>query len=279
MQQVRSAICVPMVKSNEDVIGAMYLDNVSTTHRFTEDDLNYCIAFASIVGTALEREQFAQQIQREQMVRSQFERYFAPAVAARIAENPEAQTLGGSKKRVSVLFSDIRGFTALSETMNPDDMAHLLTEYFTEMVECVFANGGTLDKFIGDAVMAQWGAPIDSPDDPNHAMEAAINMIKELDQLNARWRSAKKPELQIGIGLNVGEAFAGNIGSERRMEYTVIGDTVNTASRLCSAAGPREILISDEFRRALAKPPKLVEMPPMELKGKSQPVPVYRVAL
>ena len=279
MQQVRSAICVPMVKSNEDVIGAMYLDNVSTTHRFTEDDLNYCIAFASIVGTALEREQFAQQIQREQMVRSNFERYFAPAVAAQIAENPEAQTLGGKKKRISVLFSDIRGFTALSETMNPDDMAHLLTEYFTEMVECVFANGGTLDKFIGDAVMALWGAPIGTADDPNHAMEAAINMIKELDQLNARWRSAKKPELQIGIGLNVGDAFAGNIGSERRMEYTVIGDTVNTASRLCSAAGPREILISDEFRKALAKPPKLVEMPPMELKGKSQPVPVYRVAL
>jgi adenylate cyclase len=127
--------------------------------------------------------------------------------------------------------------------------------------------------------MAQWGAPIGTADDPNHAMEAAINMIKELDQLNARWRSAKKPELQIGIGLNVGDAFAGNIGSERRMEYTVIGDTVNTASRLCSAAGPREILISDEFRKALAKPPKLVEMPPMELKGKSQPVPVYRVAL
>ena len=279
MQQVRSAICVPMVKSNEEVIGAMYLDNVSTTHRFTEDDLNYCIAFASIVGTALEREQFAQQIQREQMVRSNFERYFAPAVAAEIASNPEAQTLGGAKKRVSVLFSDIRGFTALSETMNADDMAHLLTEYFTEMVECVFANGGTLDKFIGDAVMAQWGAPISTPEDPNHAMEAAISMIKELDGLNKRWRSAKKPELQIGIGLNVGEAFAGNIGSDRRMEYTVIGDTVNTASRLCSAAGPREILISDEFRRALAKPPKLVEMPPMELKGKSQPVPVYRVVL
>ena len=279
MQQVRSAICVPLIKSTEEVIGALYLDNVSTTHRFTSDDFDYCIAFASIVGTALEREQFAQQIQREQMVRSNFERYFAPAVAAQIASNPEAQTLGGKKKRVSVLFSDIRGFTALSETMNPDDMAHLLTEYFTEMVECVFANGGTLDKFIGDAVMAQWGAPIGSADDPNHAMQAAVNMIKELDTLNARWRAAGKPELQIGIGLNVGEAFAGNIGSERRMEYTVIGDTVNTASRLCSAAGPREILISDEFRRALASPPKLVEMPPMELKGKSQPVPVYRVAL
>ena len=279
MQQVRSAICVPMVKSNEDVIGVLYLDNVSTTHKFTESDLDYCMAFASIVGTALEREQFSLQIQREQVVRSNFERFFAPALAEKIASSGEAMKLGGDKRRVAVLFSDIRGFTALSETMNPDDMAHLLTEYFTEMVECVFANGGTLDKFIGDAVMAQWGAPLGSPEDAMKAMDAAVNMIKELDTLNARWRAAGKPELQIGIGLNVGEAFAGNIGSERRMEYTVIGDTVNTASRLCSAAGAREILISDEFRRALKTPPKLVEMPPMELKGKSQPVPVYRVAL
>jgi adenylate cyclase len=279
IQQVRSAICVPMVNSNEAVIGALYLDNVSTTHRFTESDLDYCMAFASIVGTALEREQFAAQIQREQVVRSNFERFFAPALAEKIASAGGGLKLGGDKRRIACLFSDIRGFTALSETMNPDDMAHLLTEYFTEMVECVFANGGTLDKFIGDAVMAQWGAPLGGADDPDKAMDAAINMIRELDQLNARWRAAGKPELQIGIGLNVGEAFAGNIGSERRMEYTVIGDTVNTASRLCSAAGPREILVSDEFRRALTKPPKLVEMPPMELKGKSQPVPVYRVAL
>jgi adenylate cyclase len=279
MQQVRSAICVPFVKSNDEVIGVLYLDNVSASHRFTEDDLSYCIAFASIVGTAIEREQFMQQIQRELVVRNNFQRYFAPALAERIASAGGGVTLGGEKRRIAVLFSDIRGFTALSETMNPDDMANLLTEYFTEMVECVFDKGGTLDKFIGDAVMAQWGAPLGDPRDPDHAMDAAIKMIRELDTLNGRWRAAGKPELQIGIGLNVGEAFAGNIGSERRMEYTVIGDTVNTASRLCSAAGPREILISDEFRRALTTPPKLTEMPPMELKGKSQPVPVYRVVL
>jgi adenylate cyclase len=279
MQQVRSAICVPLVGSEDEVLGVLYVDNVTTTHRFSEEDLEFCIAFAGIAGTAIEREQFSIRIQREQVVRSNFERYFAPALAARISASPDALKLGGDKRRVAVLFSDIRGFTALSETMNPDDMAHLLTEYFTEMVECVFNGGGTLDKFIGDAVMAQWGAPIGDEDDPDKAMAAGIEMIKELDALNIRWRAAGKPVLQIGIGLNVGEAFAGNIGSERRMEYTVIGDTVNTASRLCSAAGPREILISDEFRRALKKPPPLVEMPPMALKGKSQPVPVYRVTL
>jgi adenylate cyclase len=178
-----------------------------------------------------------------------------------------------------VLFSDIRGFTALSETMNPDEMADLLTEYFTEMVECVFRNGGTLDKFIGDAVMAQWGAPLSSTEDADRAMRSAIEMMQELDKLNARWRAAGRVELQIGIGLNFGEAFAGNIGSERRLEFTVIGDTVNTASRLCSAAEGHEILISEEFLRVLQSPPPVLAKPPMELKNKRNPVPVYSVVL
>ena len=163
--------------------------------------------------------------------------------------------------------------------MRPDDMASLLTEYFTEMVECVFRNNGNLDKFIGDAVMAQWGAPIGDPLDADKAIRAAMDMIRELDKLNARWKAEGRPELQIGIGLNFGDAFAGNIGSEKRLEFTVIGDTVNTASRLCGVAGPREILLSEPMRTALSDKPPLEERPPMELKGKSQPVPVYRVVV
>ena len=151
--------------------------------------------------------------------------------------------------------------------------------YFSEMVECVFRHGGTLDKFMGDAVMAQWGAPLGTSDDADHAMRAAIEMMQEMDVLNARWKAERRPQLEIGIGLNYGEAFAGNIGSERRLEFTVIGDTVNTANRLCSAADSGEILISDEMRRALSAPPRLTEHPSMELKGKSQPVPVYSVVL
>ena len=279
MQQVRSAICAPLIGSENRVLGVLYVDNLTTAHRFSEDDMEFLSAFSGIAAVAVENSQFAQRIQQEAMIRSNFERYFAPGLAARIASSPDAVKLGGDKRPVAVLFSDIRGFTALSETMNPDDMAHLLTEYFTEMVECVFRHGGTLDKFIGDAVMAQWGAPLGEPDDADRAMQSAIEMIHELDKLNVKWKKEGRPGMQIGIGLNYGEAFAGNIGSERRLEYTVIGDTVNTASRLCSAAAPREILISDEFRRVLRKPPKLEEQEPMELKGKSQPVPVYRVKL
>ncbi|HEY2025857.1 MAG TPA: adenylate/guanylate cyclase domain-containing protein [Gemmatimonadaceae bacterium] len=279
MQQVRSAICAPLIGSEDRVLGVLYVDNPSTTHRFHDDDLEFLVAFAGIAAVAIENSQFAERIRREGIVRSNFERYFAPQLAARIADSVEATKLGGDKRPVAVLFSDIRGFTALSETMNPDAMATLLTEYFTEMVECVFRHGGMLDKFIGDAVMAQWGAPIAGADDADRAMQAALEMMSALDTLNARWTAQGRPTLEIGIGLNYGEAFAGNIGSERRLEFTVIGDTVNTASRLCSAAGAGEILLSDDMRRALSNPPALDKRPAMELKGKSQKLAVYRARL
>jgi adenylate cyclase len=279
MQRVRSAICAPLLAGEGRVLGVLYVDNVTTTHRFGEEDLEFLVAFSGIAAVAIENSQYAERIRRETLVRSNFERFFAPALAARIAATPEAVRLGGEKRLVTVLFTDIRGFTALSEGMRPDDMAALLTDYRTEMVDIVFRHGGTLDKFIGDAVMAQWGAPIEAPDDPDRAVRAAIEMVAALDRLNERFRSDGRPELQVGIGLNYGEAFAGYIGSESRLEFTVIGDTVNTASRLSSAAGPREILISDELRRVLAAPPELAECPSLDLKGKSQPVPVFRVAM
>jgi adenylate cyclase len=277
MQQVRSFICSPLLSQENNVLGVIYVDNVSAAHKFDEEDLEFIIAFAGIAATSIESSQNRERARQEEIKRGNFERYFTPQLAARIASSEGATRLGGDKRTVTVLFSDIRGFTALSEKMPANEMATLLTDYFTEMVECVFNNEGTLDKFIGDAVMAQWGAPIGSAEDPDKAMKAAIEMMDELGKLNARWIAEGRPGLQIGIGINHGEAFAGNIGSEKRLEYTVIGDTVNTASRLCSAAGPGEILISEELRKVLTKVPKLVACPPMELKNKSQPVKVFKV--
>jgi adenylate cyclase len=279
MQQIRSAICVPLISGEEKALGILYVDNVTATHRFSDDDFEFCIAFAGIAAVAIENSEYALRIQRELLTRSNFERFFTPQLAKRIAESSETIRLGGEKRPVAVLFSDIRGFTALAEAMRPDDMASLLTEYFTQMVDCVFRHDGALDKFIGDAVMAQWGAPIGGTDDADNAMAAAIEMIHELDKLNAHWKTMGRPQLQIGIGLNFGEAFAGNIGSDRRLEFTLIGNTVNTAKRLCDIAEPRQILLSDDFRRALHHPPRVVECPPMELKNKSQPVTVYRVVV
>jgi len=277
MQQVRSAICAPLIGSEDRVLGVLYVDNPSMAHQFSDDDLEFLVAFAGIAAVAIENSQFAERIRREALVRSNFERYFAPQLAERIADSAEATKLGGDKRAVAVLFSDIRGFTPLSESMKPDEIATLLTEYFTEMVECVFRHGGMLDKFIGDAVMAQWGAPLGNPDDADRAMQAAVDMMAALDALNARWREQGRPTLEIGIGLNYGEAFAGNIGSERRLEFTVIGDTVNTASRLCSAAGAGEILLSEGMKRAMTSAPPLEKRPAMELKGKKGSLPVYRV--
>ena len=279
MQQIRSAICCPLVGSEDRVLGVLYVDNVTTTHRFSEHDLEYLIAFAGIAAAGIENQQFAQRIQKEMLARENLTRYFAPQVAEQIASSREAARLGGEKRPVAVLFSDIRGFTPLSETMRPDDMASLLSEYFTEMVECVFRHDGTLDKFMGDAVMAQWGAPIATGNDADRALLAAIDMMRALKKLNAKWKTEGRPQLQHGIALNYGEAFAGNIGSERRLEFTVIGDTVNTAYRLCSAAEAGQILLTEETKRALKSPPELTACPPMELKGKSQPIPVYCVVL
>jgi adenylate cyclase len=219
----------------------------------------------------------AERMRRETLARTNLARYFTPSVAECIV-NCEAEVRpGGDKRPVAVLFSDIRGFTSISEHMNPFQMAKLLSDYFTEMVECVFRHGGTLDKFMGDALMAQWGAPTGHADDVDRALRAAIDMQEALDRLNTRWRREGTPTMRAGIGLNFGEAFAGNIGSERRLEYTVIGDTVNTASRLCNAADPGDILLTDSFHDALAVAPAMSQMPPLNLKGKTQPVPVYRV--
>ena len=277
MQQVRSAICAPLIGSEDRVLGVLYVDTPRISHQFTEEDLEFLVAFSGIAAVAIENSEFAERIRRQTLVRSNFERYFAPQLAERIANSPEAIKLGGEKRRIAVLFSDIRGFTQLSESMTPDEMASLLTEYFTEMVECVFRHGGTLDKFMGDAVMAQWGAPIGSSDDADRAMAAALDMMAAMETLNRRWQEEGRPRLELGIGLNYGEAFAGNIGSERRLEFTVIGDTVNTASRLCSAAESGDILITESMRDALKARPPLAECPGVELKGKSQPLAVYRV--
>lgn len=277
-QQVRSAICAPLLGSDGAPLGVLYVDNRTLTHRYGDEDLDFVIAFAGLAGVALENSRFAERLRHEALVRANFERYFAPALAERIASDPGTARLGGDRRPVAVLFSDIRDFTSLAESMRPDDVAALLTEYFTQMVECVFRHGGALDKFIGDAILAQWGAPIGSDDDADQALRAAVDMQRELATLNERWRAQGRPELGVGMGLSYGEVFAGNIGSERRLEYTIIGDTVNVASRLSAAARAGEILVTGELCGALRSAPELEACAPLTLRGKSQPVPVYRVA-
>ncbi|HKI95428.1 MAG TPA: adenylate/guanylate cyclase domain-containing protein [Gemmatimonadales bacterium] len=276
MQSVRSAMCAPLMGSQGRVLGIIYVDNLTATHSFDDEDLEFLIAFSGIAAVAIENGQLTDRIRREAVVLSNFKRYFAPNLAQEIADQQGEVQLGGAKRPVVIFFSDIRGFTPMSETMMPDEIARLLTEYFTEMVEIVFEHGGTLDKFMGDAVMALWGAPIVHDDDADRAMRAAVEMQQILKELNAKWAEQGRQHVEIGIGINYGEVFAGNIGSEQRLEYTVIGDAVNVASRLCSKAGPGDILMSESFYQALTDAPPIEALEPIQLKGKAQAVPVYR---
>ncbi|MGE5802827.1 MAG: adenylate/guanylate cyclase domain-containing protein [Gemmatimonadota bacterium] len=277
IQSVRSAMCTPLMGSDSKVLGILYVDNLTATHSFADEDLEFIIAFGGLTAVAIENSQLSERIRSEALVRSNFERYFSPNIAQVIAQQREAGRLPSEKRPVVVFFSDIRGFTPMSEMMSPDEIARLLTEYFTEMVDKVFEHGGTLDKFMGDAIMALWGAPIAHEDDADRAMRCAIAQLTELEKLNAKWRQEGRTEVQIGIAINFGEVFAGNIGSDRRLEYTVIGDAVNTAYRLCGKAGANEILISEPFYEQLKEKPAVETLEPIQVKGKTKKIPVYRV--
>lgn len=168
----------------------------------------------------------------KKQIRAAFSRYVAPDVVKDMIKNPSKLKLGGDRREITLLFSDIRGFTTLSESMGPEELVHLLNEYLSEMTDIVMDHKGLVDKFIGDAVMAFWGAPIKDKDHAVHACQTALVMKERLVELNERWMKEGRPELKIGIGLNSGEAVVGNMGSEQRFDYTAMGDNVNLASRL-----------------------------------------------
>ncbi len=218
----------------------------------------------------------------KERVRNLFSRYVSPDYVSRLADDYQNVKLGGERIPVTLLFSDIRGFTSLSEKLDPETVIEMLNEYLDKMAEVVFRYGGTLDKFIGDAVMAFWNAPIRLDDHPVRAVEAALDMMTELEQLNERWQSMDAPaQLAIGIGVNTGEAIVGNIGSlERKLDYTAIGDTVNLAARLegLNKEYGSSIIISEGTKREL--PEGAYELRPIDevrVKGKEKAVQIYEL--
>lgn len=249
-QAVCSALAAPLIGEGRRTLGVLYVDNLRDVNAFTEADLDFLVAYAGIAAAAMEREQSVERLREATRVRENFQRYFTPQLADRIASQRGDVVLGGDRRRVIVLFSDIRGFTEVAESLPPDQMAAQLNEYFAAMVECVFRHDGALDKFIGDALMAYWGAPVSAEDDADRALRAGLDMQNALEELNARWVSEGRSALHAGIGINAGDAFVGNIGSPQRLEYTLIGDTVNLANRLCGLARGGEVLVSGAVRDA-----------------------------
>lgn len=212
-------------------------------------------------------------------VKRLFGRYVSKDVFQQLMDNPALAQLGGERREMTVLFTDIRGFTTASEKSTPEAVVAQLNEYFGEMVEILFRHRGTLDKFVGDMVMGLFGAPVTDPQHADHAVQCALEMVRVLEQLNVRWTAEGRPRLDIGVGISSGVMIAGNIGSSSIMSYTVIGDTVNLGARLESLNkeyGTR-ILMSDATQARLTLPVKSRKIGDVTVKGKTQPVGVYEV--
>lgn len=215
----------------------------------------------------------------KRVVKQLFSRYLSRDVYQRLLTNPAAAELGGARREMTVLFSDVRGFTAMSEQGTPEEVVAQLNEYFSAMVDLVFANGGTVDKFVGDMVMALFGAPLDDERHAERAVRTAVAMVETLETLNEGWRAAGRPTLAIGIGINSGEMIAGNIGSERIRSYTVIGDAVNLGSRLESLNKEKgtSIIISEATARRVQGQFDLRPLGNVVVRGRQQPVTIFEV--
>lgn len=276
MQGIRSTMCVPLLH-NETVLGVMMIDSRLATHAFTEKDLALLETVASQAAVAVQNTLFARKLEQEAVTRERFRRLLSPAIAEQVISGNLEVKKGGELRETTILFADIRGFTSISESCEPQIVVDALNEYFEKMVEIVFRYEGTLDKFIGDEMMVLFGSPVAHRDDPIRAVRAALEMQAALLDLNARHEAYGLPPFEIGIGINTGEVVAGYIGSSQALEYTVIGDPVNTGSRLCSLAKPGQTLISEGTASKLGNQFDLDELPAAQVKGKAQPIRVFEL--
>lgn len=274
-QEIHASMCIPM-KPRDKVIGVLYADNITMINIYSEEDLEFLTALVNQAAIAIENSQLYKKMQAEAVVRTKLESFFPTAVIKKLKEEGHLEIID---TQVTALFCDISGFTQMSEKMSPRQVIEMLNEYFKVMVEdIVFQYEGTLEKYIGDALLAIWGAPYQQPDDADRAVRAAIAMQWAVESLNVEWEKQRNLQIQIHIGINTGKVAAGNIGSPRLIQYATIGDTTNVTSRICSAANPGEILISQTtFDKLSDRNLPLEKMTPVLVKGKEQPLELYRI--
>ncbi|MGI8469389.1 MAG: adenylate/guanylate cyclase domain-containing protein [Pyrinomonadaceae bacterium] len=276
-QGVRSTICAPLL-TETGVHGVVYADRFDPFAEFSSDDLELISAVAAQTAIVVETVKAHTRLAREEVARANYSRFMPEYVVKQLLENPNSFRLGGVNQTVTVLFADIRGFTAFSENEKPERVVGLLNRYFSAMSEIIFAHGGTLDKYIGDGLMAIFGAPTATETDAKNALEAAIEMQEKLIGLNDELKIEGYNPIGIGIGLHTGEATIGYIGSDKRSEYTAIGDTVNLAARLEQNAKAEQILISEATARAChCEEFSLKPLEPLQVKNRLQPVSMFEV--
>jgi len=278
---IGAVICAPLISKEKGAIGVIYLDNPVAQRQFDRRDSEFMTSFANQAAIAIENAQLYEKIKEEEKIRTRLQRFFSPTVVAKIMVEEEAVTLGGENRIATVVFCDIRGYTSLTERISTLIAVQILNDFLSSMTEEVFVHEGTLDKYIGDCVMAIFGAPVAHPDDSLRAIKAALGMKKRVSQLKEEWHEKMKvsqvESFEIGIGIHTGEVIAGNIGNINRMEYTVVSTAVNLASRLENAAHPGQILISSSTYDLTKDSVDAKKLKPIRLKNISKPVQVYEV--
>jgi len=277
---IKSAMCAPLFHQGKS-IGIIYLDSPTSAAMFGQPDLDLLTAMANFAAVGIEQAQLSEKVQQEKTRRERLARYHSPSVVTRILDDvdrgeKEDLLLEPEEREVTILFADIVGFTPMSARMEPRRVADLLNGYFSEMTEIIFKYEGTLDKYIGDAIMAVFGAPNVMPDHPYRAVCAALDMLERLEALNQK--RSQDPRFSIRIGINTGRAVAGDIGSSQRMEYTVLGNTVNLASRIESMASkPNQVVVGEDTYRCISDGFVCDDMGPIQLKGIEDKANVYRI--
>jgi len=276
LQNLRSIIAVPLV-TKDKVIGAVYVDNPFRASIFEEQDKEFLQAISDLAAIAIDN---ARQYERSEFLRQLFELHVNKQVTDYVLERSDLinPLLPGERRQVTVLNSDIAGFSALSQTMDAEELVLFLNDYFSRMIEVVLEHGGNIDKFQGDGMMVVFGAPNPMADHAERALSAARAMMREIDRLNRELVDAGTPSISVGIGLDTGEVVAGHVGSRRRLEFTLIGVPVNNSSYL-SKVRPAKVLMSETTRDLLPDGFEVTDHEAMLLKGANEPQSIYQLQI
>ncbi|MBX7255800.1 MAG: GAF domain-containing protein [Candidatus Hydrogenedentes bacterium] len=275
-QQIRSAMCVPL-RIEDRLLGSIYVDTRSTTHTFNQEDLELFASVAAQAAFAIDNVRLYQRMVETEKKRANLGRFLSPSIVEEIMRKEGALELGGTKRVVTAFFCDIRGFTPIAERLPASTLVDMLNEHFTAMTQIIFSMQGTLDKYIGDEIMAVFGSPLNRDDDALRAVTAAVTMQIRNHEMNTKRQQAGLPPFELGIGVATGEVIAGLVGSPDRMEFTVVGDRVNTARRLCSLAEPGQVVVADTTYELIKDHVKARAIGTVLLKGKEEPVHAYEV--
>lgn len=276
MQGIRSLACAPLV-GREGVYGALYVDRRGVPEAFTELDTQLLAAVAAQAATAVESARAHERVKRETLAHAAFARFMPEHIIKELVECPEKFNLGGTNRRITVLFCDVRGFARLAHRAPPETIVDLLNILFTEMAAEIFKHQGTVNKYLGDGLMALFGAPVSGETDAVNAVSAAIGMQRRIKEVNLQLAAKGLPKVTLGIGINTGEATVGCIGAEQRSEYTAIGDTVNIASRIEGIAHPGQVLVTRETVKELGDQFSLSDPWTVEVKHIDEPVQIHTV--